>query len=111
MLVRNLNAISNSFLNISKTEPRIARHGLCSKSPEVKYGSDLVCSSAKVADTHEQLRVDSIAANAMTVLDQKHTEFKAWAEEKGVKISGLSVAKLPGKGIGVVANRKLKVTN
>jgi len=47
----------------------------------------------------------------MTALSRKHAHFKGWAEEQGVKITGLSVASLPGKGIGVVASRKLKVIN
>jgi hypothetical protein len=43
------------------------------------------------------------------MLELQHATFRAWAEERGVKINGLNVAKLPGKGIGVVATRKLKV--
>jgi hypothetical protein len=43
------------------------------------------------------------------MLDPKHTDFRSWAEERGVEIDGLRVAKLAGKGIGVVASRKLRV--
>ncbi|QDS71218.1 hypothetical protein FKW77_010391 [Venturia effusa] len=40
--------------------------------------------------------------------EQVHTTFRRWAEGRGVRIDGLRVSKLPGKGIGVVASRYLK---
>lgn len=43
------------------------------------------------------------------MLEQAHADFREWVEGRGVKIDGLRIAKLPGKGIGVVASRKLKV--
>jgi hypothetical protein len=42
-------------------------------------------------------------------LEAKHAEFRHWAEEQGVKIDGVAPAHIPGKGIGMVATKKLKV--
>lgn len=43
------------------------------------------------------------------MLEQVHANFQEWVEGRHVKIDGVRVAKLPGKGIGVVATRTLKV--
>lgn len=45
------------------------------------------------------------------MLEQVHACFREWAEGRGVRIDGLRVVKLPGKGIGIVATRKLKVVH
>jgi hypothetical protein len=42
-------------------------------------------------------------------LDPKHAEFRTWAEKQGVQIDGVAPAKIPGKGIGMVATKKLEV--
>ena len=42
-------------------------------------------------------------------LGPKHVEFKRWAEEQGITIKGIALSKLAGKGIGVVATKKLQV--
>jgi hypothetical protein len=47
----------------------------------------------------------------MMTLDPKHEAFTKWAKEQGVVINGVAAAKLPGKGFGIVATRKLKVSS
>jgi len=34
-----------------------------------------------------------------------------WANDKGVRLNGIEPRRIPGRGIGVVATRRLKVTN
>ena len=43
-------------------------------------------------------------------LGEKHVLFTAWAKEQGVEINGIEAAQLPGKGIGIVASRPIKVS-
>jgi hypothetical protein len=43
-------------------------------------------------------------------LDGKHADFQIWSEGQGVKINGVSAAKLPAKGTGMIATKKLHVT-
>jgi hypothetical protein len=42
-------------------------------------------------------------------LEQKHTDLIEWAKECGVAINGIKPARLPHKGIGILATRPLKV--
>jgi len=42
-------------------------------------------------------------------LEQKHTDLIQWAKECGVTINGIKPARLPHKGIGILATRPLKV--
>lgn len=37
--------------------------------------------------------------------------FLPWAESKGVKLKGVEPRILPGRGIGIVATRDIKVSN
>jgi hypothetical protein len=41
--------------------------------------------------------------------EQKHTHFVKWAKERGVAINGVKPARIPHKGMGVVATRPLMV--
>lgn len=38
----------------------------------------------------------------------KHEEFRVWAEERGVKINGISAHKWDGRGVGIRAERDIK---
>ncbi|KAF1991184.1 SET domain-containing protein [Aulographum hederae CBS 113979] len=38
----------------------------------------------------------------------EHEAFTAWSEEHGVEINGIAPAKLPGRGLGMVAQRPIK---
>jgi hypothetical protein len=40
-------------------------------------------------------------------LDPKHAVFIDWVESQGVKIYGVAPANIPGKGIGMVATKRL----
>jgi hypothetical protein len=42
-------------------------------------------------------------------LEQQHTNLIEWAKELGVTINGVKPARLPNKGMGVIATRPLKV--
>jgi len=42
-------------------------------------------------------------------LDEKHTRLTEWSEKHGVVINGVRPAVFPGKGLGIVAARHLKV--
>ena len=44
-------------------------------------------------------------------LDAKHENFTAWAKEQGIIINGVAQAALPGKGLGIVAMQKVKVSS
>lgn len=41
---------------------------------------------------------------------EEHTRFVEWAENTGVKIDGIAPAKFVGRGVGIVAARKIKVS-
>lgn len=41
--------------------------------------------------------------------NDKHALFTSWAQEQGVKINGIKASEIPGKGVGIVAARDLKV--
>ena len=40
---------------------------------------------------------------------EEHDVFTAWAKERGVKINAVRPAKIPGRGLGIVATCKIKV--
>ncbi len=40
----------------------------------------------------------------------QHEGFTAWVKDKGVKITGVEPAKFPGRGLGIVARRRIEVT-
>ena len=42
-------------------------------------------------------------------LDKCHIEFLAWSQKQGVKINGSKAVRLPGRGLGLLAERKIKV--
>ena len=39
-----------------------------------------------------------------------HEEFTAWAKQQGVQINGVGPARIPGQGLGIVAQRRVEVT-
>ena len=43
-----------------------------------------------------------------SVPEDKHTVFTQWAEKRGVEISGVKAAYLPGRGMGLVTSRRFK---
>ncbi|KAJ9641354.1 hypothetical protein H2201_006959 [Coniosporium apollinis] len=43
-----------------------------------------------------------------TDTDKKHEDFTSWAKDQGVLINGIRPSKIPGRGIGIVADRALK---
>ena len=40
-----------------------------------------------------------------------HDEFTAWAKQQGVQVNGIGPANIVGHGLGIVAQRKIEVTN
>ncbi len=40
----------------------------------------------------------------------RHEQFTAWAKKQGVKISGVAPFEIPGRGLGIVAQRRIEVT-
>jgi len=38
-----------------------------------------------------------------------HEEFTEWAAARGVKISGIAAHTFPGRGLGIIAQKKLNV--
>jgi hypothetical protein len=46
----------------------------------------------------------------MIAMHQKHEAFTGWAEEQGVVINGVAPAEVDGKGVGIVATKRLKVS-
>ncbi len=42
---------------------------------------------------------------------EKHLEFTDWAISKGVQINGIAAHKFPGRGLGIIAEKKHKVSN
>lgn len=42
-------------------------------------------------------------------LEKIHANLMEWAKERGVTINGVQPARLPHKGMGVIATRPLKV--
>lgn len=39
----------------------------------------------------------------------QHEEFITWAKDQGVKVNGCRAAKIGGRGLGMVAERRLEV--
>jgi hypothetical protein len=46
---------------------------------------------------------------AMDGLQVEHTEFMTWAISQGVEINGVTPARFPGRGLGLVTDRTVKV--
>lgn len=42
---------------------------------------------------------------------EPHAAFTRWAEEQGVQINGIEPARIPGRGVGMVATRDIHVFN
>ena len=40
----------------------------------------------------------------------EHEHFITWAKNQGVKISGVGPAKIPGRGLGIIAQRRIEVS-
>ena len=40
---------------------------------------------------------------------EKHDVFTVWAQERGVKINAVGAARIRGRGLGIVAKRKIQV--
>ena len=40
-----------------------------------------------------------------------HDEFIAWARQQGVQVNGVGPANIVGHGLGIVAQRRIEVTN
>lgn len=47
--------------------------------------------------------------NASTPPENEHMQLLKWAKEQGITTNGVGPAKIPGKGLGVVAERGIKV--
>ena len=43
-------------------------------------------------------------------LEPQYEEFTAWVKQQGVKVNGVMPAKLPERGIGIVAQRHIEVS-
>ena len=41
--------------------------------------------------------------------DIKHKKFVRWAEHRGVKINSVQPAAIPGRGLGIIAKRRIEV--
>jgi hypothetical protein len=40
---------------------------------------------------------------------EQHTAFMQWAIAQGVKVNGVEPAKIPGRGLGMIATRDIQV--
>ena len=47
----------------------------------------------------------------MTSPDPQHARFTSWARSRGVVINGVEAAQIEGRGLGIVATRKIKVSS
>lgn len=41
--------------------------------------------------------------------NDKHEQFTAWAKSKGININGVAPFRFPGKGMGIMATRRIEV--
>ncbi|KAF4548599.1 SET domain-containing protein 3 [Elsinoe fawcettii] len=46
--------------------------------------------------------------NVTSAIDPKHSAFSSWATQRGITINGVEPASIPGRGIGLVTNKKIK---
>lgn len=43
------------------------------------------------------------------ITEAKEVSFTSWSEAQGITTSGIEYCKIPGRGLGIVAQRNLKV--
>ena len=41
----------------------------------------------------------------------KHEQFTTWAKNQGVRINGVGPAKISGSGLGIIAQRRIEVSD
>lgn len=46
----------------------------------------------------------------MSPLEARHEEFTAWAKQQGIQVNGVGPARILGHGLGIVAQRRIEVT-
>ena len=57
------------------------------------------------------LKCDTKLMSAITPPGAHHDEFTAWAKQQGVQVFGVGPANIVGHGLGIVAHRRIEVTN
>ena len=57
------------------------------------------------------LKRDLNPMSGITPPGTHHDEFTAWAKQQGVQINGVGPAKIVGHGLGIVAQRRIEVSN
>lgn len=57
----------------------------------------------------EQTAADNCNMAEVFPPGSQHDQFTAWAKEQGVKINGVGPAKISGRGLGIIAQRRIEV--
>ena len=57
----------------------------------------------------EQTAADNCNMAEVFPPESQHDQFTAWAKEQGVKINGVGPAKISGRGLGIIAQRRIEV--